>query len=272
MKRTWHISFPRLWKSQHNISLTISSSSGMRDKRSSTSLFVTACGRMIRLENFMTPHIISKTLIGIKWSTSKAPNNRRAVSQLNSGTEKLKVLEQTQTGRVRKGSPRIKADCLNWYLTLRPSSPPQCTYFLTLSPSDARKPIVFWTVCDTSWIAWSLSLIVFFSSSFLSSSSSSSLPMSRSSFTVWTDAPVIHFTNQFLKRRKSISSRSRRSYDNIYLRRYSRATAGIVEMSPQIQPHTHTMRAKKDLIGLSHSKQDLRMREKNILMNSKHEL
>lgn len=73
---------------------TNSSSSGTRDRRSRTSLFVTVWGRMILFENFMIPHISNKALIGIKCSTSKAPNNRRAVSQLNSGTEKLNVLRK----------------------------------------------------------------------------------------------------------------------------------------------------------------------------------
>lgn len=71
---------------------TISSSSGTRERRSRISLFVTVWGLMILFENLMIPHISNKALIGIKCSTSIAPNNRRAVSQLNSGTEKLNVL------------------------------------------------------------------------------------------------------------------------------------------------------------------------------------
>lgn len=177
------------------LSLTNSSSSGMRESKSRTSLFVTAWGRMILLENLMMPHIISKALIGIKCSTSIAPNNRRAVSQLSSGTEKLKVLKARANGVWKRVNWKLKP---KWVLIdiwdVRSG-----TYFLTLSPREARNPIVFWTVWDTSWIACSLSLIVFFSSSFLSSSSSSSLPRSGSSFIVWTDDPVIHCTNQFLQ-------------------------------------------------------------------------
>lgn len=41
----------------------------------------------------MTPQNISKALIGTKCSTSIAQNSKRAVNQLNKGTEKLKVLK-----------------------------------------------------------------------------------------------------------------------------------------------------------------------------------
>lgn len=85
-----------------NLQFTNSSSSGTRDRRSKISLFVTACGRMMRLENFIIPHIISKALIGIKCSTIMAPNSRRAVSQLNSGTEKLKVLQRKRRQMIKK--------------------------------------------------------------------------------------------------------------------------------------------------------------------------
>lgn len=44
---------------------------------------------------------------------------------------------------------------------------------------------------------------------------------------------------------------------DIYLRRYSRPMAGMVEMSPQTQPQTQMIKAKNDRTGLSHSKQDL---------------
>lgn len=76
------------------MTLTNSSSSGTRDSKSSTSLLATACGLMIRFENLMIPQNNNKALIGIKCSTSIAPSSRSAVSQLNSGTAKLKVLKK----------------------------------------------------------------------------------------------------------------------------------------------------------------------------------
>jgi hypothetical protein len=118
------------------MSLTNSSSSGTRDKRSSTSLFVTACGRMILLENLMMPHINSKALIGIKCSTSIAPNNRRAVIQLNSGTEKLKVLR-------RKFEKRFNVKLIFGHHDSHFRTFFGATYFLTLSPNEAKNPIVF---------------------------------------------------------------------------------------------------------------------------------
>lgn len=72
------------------------------------------------------------------------------------------------------------------------------TNFLTCSPSDAKCPMVFCTLCDTSWIVCRRSLIDFFSWS-LSSSSSSSLANSYSLSFDWADVPVIQRINQFLK-------------------------------------------------------------------------
>lgn len=167
---------------RHVLILTNSSSSGTCERKSRTSLLVTAWGRIIRLENLMMPQASKSTRIGIKCSTSITANRSKAARQLSSGTEKLKVL------RVKKWRMNNLRNRMLIFLR----------YFFTLSPKDARKPIVFWTVCETSCIACSLSLIVFFSSSFLSSSSSSSLPRSNSSCIVGTELPVIHRTNQFL--------------------------------------------------------------------------
>lgn len=96
---------------------------------------------MILFENFMIPHIISKALIGIKCSTIMAPNNRRAVSQLNSGTEKLKVLKAKKRKFGKKVQLEIRPVLIE--LSLENSGQLQKAYFLTLSPNDARKPIVF---------------------------------------------------------------------------------------------------------------------------------
>jgi hypothetical protein len=44
----------------------------------------------------MIPQMSSKALIGMKCSTIMAPDNKSAVNQLNSGTEKLKVLQREE--------------------------------------------------------------------------------------------------------------------------------------------------------------------------------
>lgn len=91
------------------------------------------------------------------------------------------------------------------------------TYFLTLSPNDAKYPMEFCTVWDTSWMACNRSLIVFFSSLSLSSSSSSSLPISYSCSADWCDDPVIHLNSQFLWINKVIKKSVRHNMDNFHL-------------------------------------------------------
>lgn len=85
--------FPILRPIQRHEQLTNSSSSGTRDNKSKTSLFGTVCGLSRRRENLMMPHSIRSTRMGTKCNTRQATNNNNAVSQLNSGTEKLKVLK-----------------------------------------------------------------------------------------------------------------------------------------------------------------------------------
>lgn len=46
--------------------ITNSSSSGMRERKSRTSLLVTTCGRIIRLVNLMMPQASKSTRIGMK--------------------------------------------------------------------------------------------------------------------------------------------------------------------------------------------------------------
>lgn len=90
------------WKLiKHVLSLTISSSSGTRERKSRTSLLVTAWGRIIRLENLMMPQASKSTRMGMKWSTTITANRSKAARLLSSGTEKLKVLRMKKRQTMR---------------------------------------------------------------------------------------------------------------------------------------------------------------------------
>lgn len=57
-------------------------------------MFGAEWGRISRRENLTQPQIKSRILIGMKYSTKKLRINRTTANQLNSGTEKLNVLQE----------------------------------------------------------------------------------------------------------------------------------------------------------------------------------
>lgn len=73
--------------------LTICSSSGTRDRKSSSSLFGIVFGRRMRRENFIIPQKSSRKRMGMKCKTTIPPTSRATASHVSSGTEKLKVLD-----------------------------------------------------------------------------------------------------------------------------------------------------------------------------------
>lgn len=74
--------------------LTISSSSGILDRKSNNSLFGIVFGLNILRVNFVMPQNNNKNLMGIKCNTTIAPTSKTTASHVNSGTEKLNVLKQ----------------------------------------------------------------------------------------------------------------------------------------------------------------------------------
>lgn len=74
--------------------ITISSSVGTLDKKSSNSLFGIVFGRTILLENLAMPQASRRNLIGIKCRTSVAAISSTTANQVSSGTVKLNVLQK----------------------------------------------------------------------------------------------------------------------------------------------------------------------------------
>lgn len=70
------------------------SSSGTRDKRSSTSLLGIVCGLISLRANLLTPKAIIRYRIGIKYKTTIARNTRNIASHVRNGTVKLNTLEK----------------------------------------------------------------------------------------------------------------------------------------------------------------------------------
>ena len=83
-------------------------------------------------------------------------------------------------------------------------------------------------------------------------------------FGVWRgllDIRMLSTEIDFAASRTAAGANTKQTYTNTslqsvtYFSRYSRATAGMVEISNQMQPQTHKTSAINDRIGDSHSKQ-----------------
>lgn len=89
--------FHRLRQRKTKYILTISSSFGTLDKKSSISLLGIVFGRIILRENFAIPQKSKSKRIGIKWRAIVATISNTAANHVNSGTEKLKVLQRRRS-------------------------------------------------------------------------------------------------------------------------------------------------------------------------------
>lgn len=68
----------------------------MRERKSKSSLLGIVFGLNMRRVNFIMPQNNNRKRMGMKCNTTIAPISNTTASQVNSGTEKLKVLKRKQ--------------------------------------------------------------------------------------------------------------------------------------------------------------------------------